>query len=73
VYACICHAVPVREVKRAVRAGADSVDAIGRATAAGTGCGSCHETLQGVLERTGCPLAGLLRPSLDGSTLPSPA
>ena len=40
-YACICHAVPVADVKAAIAAGADTEEAVGEATGAGTGCGTC--------------------------------
>jgi assimilatory nitrate reductase catalytic subunit len=52
-YACSCRAVSVREVKKAVRAGAHDVEAIGEATGAGTCCGGCHPTLDDILERAG--------------------
>jgi len=61
VYACVCNAVSTTDVELAVMSGADSVDEIGEATLAGTGCGSCHDVLEGVLERVGCPLMALRR------------
>jgi bacterioferritin-associated ferredoxin len=45
VYACICTAVTDAVVTEAIEAGARTPDAIGRATSAGTSCGSCHEHL----------------------------
>jgi bacterioferritin-associated ferredoxin len=60
VFACICCAVSVDEVNSAIDAGADTVDAVSHATDAGTGCGTCHERLKGLIEdRVGCPLAAL--------------
>ncbi len=50
-YACLCHAVTVEQVELAVLAGADTVEEIGEATLAGTGCGCCHSRLRGVIER----------------------
>jgi bacterioferritin-associated ferredoxin len=59
VYACICSAVTVDEVDQAIDAGADTVDAVGQHTTAGTSCGSCHDTIDDLIEaRCGtCPLA----------------
>jgi bacterioferritin-associated ferredoxin len=61
VYACICTAVTVDEVERAIDAGADSIGAVGAHTSAGTTCGSCHDTLDDLIEaRCGsCPLSSL--------------
>jgi bacterioferritin-associated ferredoxin len=60
VFACICCAVSVDEVNAAIDAGADTVAAVSDATCAGTGCGTCHERLEGLIEdRAGCPLAAL--------------
>jgi bacterioferritin-associated ferredoxin len=58
VFACICHAVSDRQVVDAVDSGATTVEAIGNATGAGTGCGTCHDTLQELIgARCGsCPL-----------------
>ena len=60
-YACICNAVSVAEVEQAVDHGADTIEKIGEATAAGTCCGGCHEHLAEIIaERCGdCPLATL--------------
>jgi bacterioferritin-associated ferredoxin len=60
VFACICCAVTVDEVHSAIDSGAHTVDAISDATDAGTGCGTCHDRLEGLIEgRVGCPLAAL--------------
>ncbi len=58
-YACICSAVTVDEVDHAIDGGADSIDAVGCATRAGTTCGACHDLLEDLIEaRCGsCPLA----------------
>ena len=59
-FACICCAVSVDEVNAAIDAGAGTVDAVSDATDAGTGCGTCHERLEGLIEdHVGCPLAAL--------------
>ena len=58
-YACICTAVTVDEVERAIDAGADTVGALGVQTGAGTTCGSCHDTLDDLIDARcrSCPLA----------------
>ncbi|MGH8960452.1 MAG: (2Fe-2S)-binding protein [Jatrophihabitantaceae bacterium] len=60
-YACICHAVTVDEVGAAVDSGADSIEAIGAATRAGTNCYCCHDHLEDILDERcrSCPLASL--------------
>lgn len=42
---CNCHRVSKREIVRCIRAGATSIEAIGQACKAGTGCGSCQALL----------------------------
>src|SRR5262249_4366217 len=42
---CNCHRVTESAIREAVAAGTDSVDALGAATRAGTGCGSCKTEL----------------------------
>jgi NAD(P)H-nitrite reductase large subunit len=61
VYVCYCHAVTTREVEAAVDNGAETVDAVGDETGAGTGCGGCHPTIEDILEtRCGsCPRLSL--------------
>lgn len=44
-FACICAAATEAEVRESVHDGARSVDEIGDACGAGTGCGSCRERL----------------------------
>ena len=60
-YACICNAVTVDDVEHAIDRGASTIDEVGARTAAGTTCGSCHDTLDDLISaRCGaCPLAGL--------------
>lgn len=48
---CNCHKVSQSEVREAIAAGADSVEALGLATKAGTGCGSCKGELSQLLPR----------------------
>jgi len=40
-YVCICARVRERELRAAIRAGADTEESVGDACGAGTGCGSC--------------------------------
>jgi nitrite reductase (NADH) large subunit len=58
---CNCHKVSQSEVREAIAAGADSIDALGVATKAGTGCGSCKSELAQLLPR---PAKGALPPAL---------
>lgn len=60
-YACICNAVTDGEVMSAIDLGADTVEAIGCATRAGTTCGCCQDHLEDlIMERCQtCPLARL--------------
>jgi bacterioferritin-associated ferredoxin len=51
VYACICEAVTDAAVQDAITAGARTVDAIGKATGAGTSCGSCEDHLCDLIHR----------------------
>lgn len=60
-YACICKAVTVYEIEDAIDAGADTIEAIGCATRAGTNCTTCHDHLDEIIEAKcgSCPLASL--------------
>jgi NAD(P)H-nitrite reductase large subunit len=61
-YACVCQAVPMTDVELAVITDSlTSVEEVGEATYAGTGCGACHETIEGIIDLVGCPLAALRR------------
>jgi bacterioferritin-associated ferredoxin len=46
---CLCKAVNDRAVRAARDAGADTVEAIGAATGAGTCCGGCKGTIAAIL------------------------
>ena len=48
---CLCHGKSERDVDAAIRAGADSVEAVGDRCGAGTGCGACVEE---IAQRLGC-------------------
>jgi bacterioferritin-associated ferredoxin len=59
VFVCICHAVTDDELGRAIDDGAQTVAAVGTATRAGFNCGTCHETIEDLIEQRcgACPLA----------------
>ncbi|RZT86425.1 bacterioferritin-associated ferredoxin [Pseudonocardia sediminis] len=54
-FACICAAATESEVRDCVRLGALTVEEIGDACGAGTGCGSCVNTLGVLLMTTAAP------------------
>jgi len=47
---CACHGVRAGTIRDAINAGAQSIAAIGHATRAGTGCGSCVAEIRGLLQ-----------------------
>jgi assimilatory nitrate reductase catalytic subunit len=47
---CVCHSVGEYEITDAVCAGAATVEAVGKATCAGTNCGSCRPAIARLLE-----------------------
>jgi bacterioferritin-associated ferredoxin len=49
-YVCICERVREREVRKAIRRGAHSEEAVGAACGAGTGCGSCLDRICDLIE-----------------------
>lgn len=51
---CLCHPASERDVDACIAQGARSVDAIGAACGAGTGCGSCLDELRQRLALAGC-------------------
>jgi bacterioferritin-associated ferredoxin len=61
VFACICHAVTDDEVVAAIDLGATTVEAVGSATNAGTGCGCCQDHLEDLIDERcqACPMAAL--------------
>lgn len=46
---CICKRVSDRSIRAAIDAGASSVEEVGQACKAGTGCGACHESIHEML------------------------
>lgn len=56
-YVCLCHAVTDGELAQVIAGGAETVNEVGRACGAGTGCGSCLERIgQRLTAAGGCPL-----------------
>lgn len=47
---CSCNLISVGAIEDAIRDGANDVAAVGKATAAGTGCGGCQERIAAMLE-----------------------
>jgi bacterioferritin-associated ferredoxin len=47
---CICNRVCDRKIKETIQAGAQTVEAVGRACHAGTGCGACQEEIQDMID-----------------------
>lgn len=56
-YVCMCFAVCDREIRSCASHGARTVEDIGEATGAGTGCGSCHEHIDALLSSVHAPAA----------------
>jgi len=54
-YVCICAAVTDDEVRASIRDGARTVDDVGDACGAGTGCGTCHDRIGLLLLAAGAP------------------
>jgi assimilatory nitrate reductase catalytic subunit len=48
---CSCHDVGVNRIAAAIAAGAETIDAVGSATRAGTNCGSCRSEIKRMLDR----------------------
>ena len=48
---CVCHGVDAARIRGAIRGGCGDVAAVGDATLAGTGCGSCQPEIAGLLAR----------------------
>ena len=47
---CVCHGVGANDIVAACADGADSVEAVGQCTQAGTNCGSCRPAIARLLE-----------------------
>ncbi|MFI1651923.1 bacterioferritin-associated ferredoxin [Streptomyces avidinii] len=60
VYVCSCFGITDKQVKEHAAAGACTPRQIASATKAGTDCGSCVRTIQGILGRGACPRRELM-------------
>jgi bacterioferritin-associated ferredoxin len=49
VYVCLCQGVTDRKVRKAIGHGATTVEEVGRACGAGTGCGGCRPEIEAML------------------------
>ena len=59
-YICLCRAVTDAQVKEAIDAGAQTVEAVTKACCAGDDCGACHGTIADLIEeRRELPAKGL--------------
>lgn len=54
-YVCICHAVSDSVVRSCIARGARTVEEVGDACDAGTGCGSCHDHIDVFLAAANAP------------------
>ena len=46
---CLCEGVSERKVARAVDHGATTLEAVGEACGAGTGCGTCRQAIDDII------------------------
>ena len=62
-YVCVCRAVTDEEVKAAIDAGADTVQAVTKACCAGDDCGACHDSIDALIRgrRAGTTALPLVR------------
>jgi assimilatory nitrate reductase catalytic subunit len=58
---CSCHDVGANRIAAAIAAGADTIDAVGFATRAGTNCGSCRSEIKRMLDHGRAAEARLAR------------
>jgi bacterioferritin-associated ferredoxin len=52
-FVCLCHVTTDSEVRRVIDRGARTVDEVGDACGAGTGCGACRSQIHDMLEAAG--------------------
>ncbi|GMU79205.1 MAG: hypothetical protein AMXMBFR46_19980 [Acidimicrobiia bacterium] len=50
-FVCLCEAVSDTVIRDAIRSGAQTVEAVGRACKAGTSCGKCRTTIEWMIVR----------------------
>ncbi len=51
-FVCVCKAISDKDIKSAIYAGAEDLDSIQDALGAGTGCGTCHDFTQQLIDET---------------------
>ena len=51
-YVCVCQAVKDSEVRQAVASGVQDVDELGEVLGVGTGCGTCRDFAQALIDET---------------------
>ena len=56
---CHCHRVCDRTIRAAVKAGADTEEAVAHACGAGTGCGRCRPALSALIDSESRPVRSL--------------
>uniref|UniRef100_A0AAU2JM22 Bacterioferritin-associated ferredoxin n=1 Tax=Streptomyces sp. NBC_00049 TaxID=2903617 RepID=A0AAU2JM22_9ACTN len=69
VYVCSCFGITDKQVKDHAAAGACTPRQIASATKAGTDCGSCVRTIQGILGRGACPRRELLEKGTNAAAV----
>ncbi|MDJ0450717.1 nitrate reductase [Methylocystis sp. JR02] len=62
---CICHGVGAKEIEVAIDGRARTVETIGRATRAGTGCGSCRPEIQRLINEKTSQAKRAMAPAED--------
>jgi bacterioferritin-associated ferredoxin len=72
VYVCSCFGVTDKQVKEHAAAGACTPRQIASVTKAGTDCGSCVRTIQGILGRGVCPRRELLEKGTTAAVVLAP-
>ena len=71
-YVCSCFGVTDKQVKEHAAAGACTPRQIASVTKAGTDCGSCVRTIQGILGRGVCPRRELLEKGTTAAVVLAP-
>ncbi|MDB4985602.1 MAG: domain protein (2Fe-2S)-binding domain protein [Myxococcaceae bacterium] len=61
---CHCFCVSDREIRSCAREGACSVNEVGNACEAGTGCGGCRPEIASILESEHVPMRGRMQQRL---------
>ncbi|KAA3638193.1 MAG: bacterioferritin [Proteobacteria bacterium] len=50
-YVCICHGITEKDIQKAARSGVNSISKLASETGATTGCGSCLEMAEDILQQ----------------------